>query len=65
VILNKCLRLKTALSFNVLILMLTFNELLTIVERGIRDTEYTPATASFCRNADTGKLPPNAIKDNH
>ena len=54
VILNKCLRRKTAFSFNVLILMLTFNELLTI-ENGCHETgNYPPATASLGGNADTG-----------
>jgi len=54
VILNKCLRRKTALSFIVLILMLTFNELLTIVKWGHGSPNYFPATASSGRNADTG-----------
>ena len=42
VILNKCLRRKTALSFIVLILMLTFNELLTIAELGAWKPQFFP-----------------------
>jgi len=64
VILRKCLRRKTAFSFIVLILMLTFNELLTIENWG-RKSFHPPATASLVRNADTGEMLPYAIKDHH